>query len=82
MTGDVKGIPINALLKKLSEQSSSAERHKFYPRVAVKNTDIHTEEDVDSIKNYVESIEKDFASSAQNVLDQMNLSHLMTRKKR
>jgi len=74
------GIPVSVVLKKFNEQSESEEKHKFYD---VPKPDDHLIiDELVSERDYVKSIEKEFADQVEGILDGLQLSHLRQKAKK
>jgi hypothetical protein len=72
------GIPITVVLKKLNENNSGREQHKFHvPEAASPQYD---EAVIDS--DIVRDIEKEFTGDAEAILERLQLSHLRPKRKK
>ena len=74
------GIPVSIVLKKFNERSEDEEKHKFHD--LPKPEDHPVMDELASDRDYVRSIEKEFAGQAENILDGLQLSHLRLRAKK
>jgi hypothetical protein len=71
------GIPITVAMKKINEMNDTAGGHKFYPRVGPEEP-----RPAENEEDYLSTIEKDFSSDAELILERLNLSHMKTKKTR
>ena len=74
------GIPISILLDKIGKSAKGMERHKFHPGATLKNKKPGEEADLDS--GYIKNIEHEFSEAAENILENLNLMHLLTKPKK
>jgi hypothetical protein len=74
------GIPVSVVLEKYNGRKDKEEKHKFHdmPRPF----DLHVEDELASEKDYVKSIENEFAGQAEGILERLQLSHLRLRPKK
>ncbi len=74
------GIPVSVVLEKYIGRKDREEKHKFYD--APKPVDLPIEGELASEKDYVKSIEKEFADQAGGILDGLQMSHLRLKPKK
>jgi hypothetical protein len=74
------GIPVSVVLEKYNGRKDREEKHKFYDMP--KPVDLPIEDELASEKDYVKSIEKEFADQAKGILDGLRLSHLRLKPKK
>ena len=71
----IRGIPISQLLKQMAGPGEGQERHKFYP-IEIPRVNGPEEDAGDIDREYFKTVERDFAGTAGDILERLNLSHM------